>query len=420
MNGVTKLPAALADVDLTTPQVIPLAPDEPLGPCRAAFVARGRVRFVWKGDHVEAMFRPGETEAPIVALATIARTDARGLEAMVRSCLPHVDEIVLGIDGRSDEATKQVAKLYADRVYVFNARDIDLTDEEWADDEIHFGNARNIGRAMVRAPWTLVLDADERLARCRVDLRRQLAEADPEVGAFEVAIGSADFSQQDAQRLARTQYRFRGAVHNQLPISGLLSRVDASILHDLSLRDGAEQLRRVAQRNAAIEKLREPASEGDLSALFHLAKHQIGMRKVEEAERLVQDYRFRTHIHGELGPERVWLAVGMAATYLQQGDLRQAELWAVRTLMDGPSIEAFCILGDIAEDEHDFARALNWYEVACSVDPVGDEKFSVHPSITERWNRRAGLRGMCRQPPLQAMNGHDTQNGEAQCPTQAT
>jgi len=331
----------------------------------------------------------GAKESPLVALAMVVRDDIVGLERAIISCIDQVDEIVIVVDGRSNEETQKVAAAYADTWFIFKAADIGLSDEEWVADRIHFANARNFGRERVRAQWTLVIDADEIFA-ANVELRSLVRNLDPEVGAFTMAMGSSEFEQRDAQRFARTHYRYYSATHNQLAITGTIKDADAFILMDMSLRSEEETARRKAQRDHGILELLEEGKKGDLSALFHAAKHYMGVRD-ETGIPLVEDYRLRTDVHGPYAGERIWLALTVAAYYHERDDLRRAEMWAVRAILEGPRIEAFCMLGDMAEDENDLPRALAWYECACATEPLFD-KFCISDEIRRRFDRRDGLR----------------------------
>lgn len=396
--------------DVTFPEPVRLVflPSDRGGPAvaavRAALSPQGRLRLSMPSSgRLFADLDPGLPEEPVLALDTIVRNDAAGLERMLRSVLPHVDEIVLGVDGRSDKATLRVAQAYGDCVFVFEGADVGLSAEDWAPSEtnprgkIDFAAARNLGRSRVRAPWTLVIDSDEYLETA-VDLRKIVAEAPPELGTFAPLVrimerGQSIFETSDHQRLALAKYRWTEAVHNQLVCQASTPppKIDAVIVSDTSLRDEDEQAAREAQRDVGVGSLEEAAKAGNLNAYFHLAKHSINKSSLVEAVRLVEDFRLRCEPNSILGWKRQWLALGLAFRfYNSENDFQEANRWAVRVLLDGPSIAAFCLLGDIAEDEGDLLRAQSWYECACSVT---DNTNLAWPRLTNlRWGRLAGLR----------------------------
>jgi serine/threonine-protein kinase len=307
---------------------------------------------------------------------------------MLLSVLPHVDQIVLGVDGRSDRETLQVAEAYADISWTFDASDLHLSEEQWLANRIDFAAARNLGRQRVTLPWTLVVDSDEYL-RSGCDIREKVA-TESDVAAFGVRVNVNGFEHADRQRLARTYFRWWSATHNQLNIEGGDKPIQALIVQDTSLRLSQEIERRAQQRDLGIDLLEEEAAAGQLMALFHLAKHRLAQEDHPKAIKLVQDYRFRAEPHGPLVAERTALAFGAAGLFYEKGDFVEAELWAIRAMLDGPSVEAMCLLGDIAEDQGDLERALAWYEAACVVPEA--KKLRSQGFSDLRWGRREGLR----------------------------
>ncbi|MBV8722259.1 MAG: hypothetical protein JO277_08925 [Candidatus Eremiobacteraeota bacterium] len=367
-----------------------------LGDVRAALAPKGCVRFSASGVRLFADVDPGEPEAPLIALDTIARSDADGLERMLFSVLPHVDEIVLGIDGRSDDETLAVARAYADTAFVFEAADIGMPLEDWNPTEanprgkIDFAAARNLGRVRVKAPWALVIDSDEYLGEAD-DMRKHVRGAGDDVGGFGVPVRLGTFEHPDGQRLARTRYRWTEASHNQLLYSERRLPIGGRIVCDTSLRTLAEQAKRNAQRQVGIEEMVADAAKGNLTALFHVAKHSAGVDDdINEAVRLVESYRLKIEPHSPLADERAWLALTMAFRYFNEDNLGEADRWAVRALLDGPRMTAFCLLGDIAECDGDLVRARGWYECACALTEGQQIEW---PGVTElRYGRLSGIR----------------------------
>lgn len=364
--------------------------------------AHGRTRFAVAARNGDLKLRVSVSrvhnpQPPLIALSMLVRDDTAGFERAILTALSQVDEISVSVDGRSNAETLRLAELYADTVVVLQPGHLDLTEEEWSADRIHFAKARNASRALVKAPWALVIDADEVLRIAEgFDLRAFVATLDDTHGAVGVAMGSSEFAHRDPQRLARSSVLYYSSMHNQLPVTGKIAALPHSkmfVMHDISLRSEADNARRRQQREVGIEDLVVEGRKGDLPALFHAAKHFMGYLNAERGVPLVEYYRLRTEIHGPYVTERVWLALSVAAYYMHSNevDLRKAEQWAVRALLDGPRIEAFAMLGDIAEDEGDLHRARLWYECACAIEPNLD-KFTIHDDVSRRFGRRDGLR----------------------------
>ena len=237
----------------------------------------------------------------------IARSDEAGLKRAVESARSHVDWVVIGVDERSDQATHDLAKTLADDYWTFGAADIGLTDEEWTADKIHFANARNLGRCRIKLPWVLFLDTDEFLTTSD-DLRKVVKEAGNTVAfAPTVVLGVAQHT--DVQRLTQNHFRWASRTHNQLNVKGIFDEIPGTVIEQrLDLRSEAEIARREAQRNTAMEVMVADAEKGDLSAMYHVAKHAACGSEIEVAVKWVTKYRFNTEVHGFAAGDRAHFA----------------------------------------------------------------------------------------------------------------
>lgn len=367
-----------------------------LGLIRTVLAPKGRLRLSGTAGRIFADLDPGPAEPSLIALDTIVRSDAAGLERMLLTALPHVDEIVLGVDGRSDTETLRVAQAYGDCVFVFEAADVGLDEEAWSADRMHFANARNLGRSRVHAPWSLVVDADEYVAQAG-DLR-SLILANPSAEHVECAVASGGVQVKgDRQRLARSSLRWVSQTHNQLmPNTGISVASDLRVMEDKTLRAAEENARRDAQREAGIDELIDEAAKGNLSALLHLAKHRAGVGGIDEAVRLVEDYRLRIEPHSVLSDQRALAALTLAFRFYYEDDNAQSEVWALRALLDGPRIAALCLLGDLAEEQSDLIRARGWYEAACAITEEEPMDFSGVTGL--RWGRLEGIKMALKDP----------------------
>jgi hypothetical protein len=392
----------LAEAAISEPVRFVFLPFKRGGPAvssiRSVLAPKGRLRLSGTSARIFADLDPGPFEPAVIALDTIVRSDAAGLERMLLSVLPHVDEIVLGVDGRSDEETLRVAQAYADCVYVFEAADIGLDEAAWKANKIHFANARNLGRGRVRAPWTLVLDTDEYVESVG-DLRGDISLYPNATEHLECRVSSGGVTvNNDHQRIARTRLRWASATHNQLMSeTGLGGLSNLRIMEDKSLRAAEENARRDAQREMGIEELVEEAGKGNIAALVHLAKHRAGVGDDDdEAVRLVQDYRFRIEPHSILADQRALTALTLAFRFYYKDNNEQAEVWALRALLDGPYVVAFCLLGDLAEEQGDLVRARGWYEAACAITEKPAIDWSGVTAL--RWGRLAGIKAALADP----------------------
>lgn len=363
-----------------------------LGDLRRAVAPLGTaVRLSGTGLEIHADVDPGAPEAPVVALDMIARSDASGLERAVLSALLLVDEINIGIDGRSDAETLETAKLYADNVWTFNAQDLGMTPEQWEADKIHFSNARNKGRRQVKAPWTLFLDTDEKITIS--DDLRALAKSAPEntvAFAVEVYMLDTQARNRDGQRFALTEFHWERGTHNLLQIQGGTGDSKVRIEHDVSLRSKTEFSRRTKQRRDASDDLYEDAKKGDISALWHVAKQRLGDGDLDGVK-MAEEFRLKAEPFSIHAAERGWIAIGCSILYYNRADFINANIWAIRSLMDGPRVDAFAFLGDIAEADGRIVDAVCWYGAACGM-PVVEEQLAFDRFVEVRFDRYAALK----------------------------
>lgn len=368
----------------------------PVKDVRAALEPLGVLRLSVQDKTLHADIDTGAPETPVVTLDVIVRSDARGLERMLVSALPEVDRVVVGVDDRTTDDTFEIAKIFADDVYTFGCTDAKMTAEQWQANRIHFANVRNANRVRITTPWAFVLDSDEYL-EAPFGLRAAVRAAPDDIVALGLHVAMPGFAAYDKHRVSRTSCRWVSETHNQLIYNDAGITLEQTltttgkIVHDTSLRAPAEDARRTKQRRNNVDTWVEGAIErGDMNAVFHGAKQFIGDNDIERGLQYTQAFRFGTLPRGSAAPERAYLAVAVAAYYYERTeDTQNAELWAVRAFLDGPCIEAACILGDLAEDRGDLTEALTWYTFACSIED--DRPIKWVDTVAKRFGRRAGL-----------------------------
>jgi len=101
-----------------------------------------------------------------LSLCTIARDEAEFLPGLFDSICGLVDDLVIGIDDRTTDATEDLAHAAGARTFRFT----------WSDS---FAEARNQTLERARGDWILVLDPDERLLPAGRDAILELLAHDP-------------------------------------------------------------------------------------------------------------------------------------------------------------------------------------------------------------------------------------------------
>ncbi len=156
---------------------------------------------------------------PLLSLCMIVRDEETNLPRCIESVRAYVDEIVVADTGSRD-ATAAVARRLGARVF----------SHPWRDD---FAEARNAALRAARGAYALVVDADEWLEEAPPPeaFRRWLARCGEEALTVEIVdrAGGRPCRRYPLVRLfrCRPEYRYRGAIHEQI-VPAIAARLGAA------------------------------------------------------------------------------------------------------------------------------------------------------------------------------------------------
>lgn len=161
-------------------------------------------------DEASVAVVPEHAEAgrPTVSACLIVKNEEHFLRDCLDSLRGVVDEIVV-VDTGSTDRTVEIAEAAGARVF----------HEKWYND---FAAARNRSLAEATGDWILIIDADERLQPGQAEKLRQLI-ANPNADAYQILI--VNFPDNEESRVTshriglfrnRPEYRYRGAIHEQI------------------------------------------------------------------------------------------------------------------------------------------------------------------------------------------------------------
>lgn len=145
-----------------------------------------------------------------ISLCMIVKDEEQNIGRCLQSVTGAVDEIIV-VDTGSGDKTCQIAQSYGAKVRTFT----------WND---NFSDARNVSLDLATGDWILILDADEELAKESGAILRK-AVLNQEAEGYYVKIvnvsGDDSFPETSADMVFRVfrnrpEYRFRGAVHEQI------------------------------------------------------------------------------------------------------------------------------------------------------------------------------------------------------------
>lgn len=228
-------------------------------------------------------------------------------ESLLGSALASVsfaDEIVIGIDSRTQDRTEAIAREHGARVHHF----------DWGDD---FSAARNIGLRRARRDWILIIDADDRVtdwgaAQIAETLRRSRRDID--AYGFQIQNRRLDETVQEVDVLPSIRLfpNHRG-IHYENRVHEVLRAKDGSALRLGWLRGGhglvhygydpdIYRVRQKAQRNLALLGKQIQEHPRDRLTWFELTRQFLGIGHYGQAREAA---RVTLALPGRLRPELI-------------------------------------------------------------------------------------------------------------------
>jgi len=286
-----------------------------------------------------------------ISLCMIVRDEAEHLAACLDSVHDAVDEIII-LDTGSKDATKEIARRYTENVM----------DYVWEDD---FAAARNAAFSFAKMPYMMWMDADDVLDQSEkeklIALRPALNGSIDAVMMPYICARRPDGSPAlvfDRERIVRRDagFRFEGAVHEAMSVSGNVIREDIAIRHT------GQHAARSNLRNLGIYE-RMIASGAAMKARdwHYYARELMTAKRYEEAEK----------VFARVIGDNVWSVIRTDAllqrarclmNLKRTGEARAQLLCALAA--DTPSAELLCALGECEMQAGRDAAAVLWYRAA--------------------------------------------------------
>jgi glycosyltransferase involved in cell wall biosynthesis len=307
--------------------------------------------------------------------------EADTLEQAVRSVADHVDEIVIGVDSRSSDATRSIADRLATRTFEY-------TETSPPD----FPRMRNRALDLVQTDWALVLDGHEWIDHA------ELIPAALETTAWSIEIRT--LYEPDERRIPglsfpfprihRRHIRFGGAAaHEEVttPLDRRVSCLDVMVWHER--RPGAAAAARSAEKaGAELDVLRVAwMTRRDARALFYLAN---GLREAARYDEAIEAYD--TYLGVSTYPEEAWQArLYLARCHAARHAWRAAQDTYERAVVLAPErAEGAVGLGYALLAQGDARRAAAWFRMAASLPEPRDCRLFVEVPVY-RWGAWHGL-----------------------------
>jgi len=286
-----------------------------------------------------------------LSLCMIVKDEEERLGACLESVREAVDEIII-VDTGSSDRTKEIAHRYTPHVH----------DYVWKDD---FADARNVSFAYATKPFILWLDADDVLDTPEreklIALKRRLdRKIDAVMTPYHYAF-SPDGTPSlvfERERIVRKDagFRFLGAVHEAMAVSG-------NVIHeDIVIRHTGQHGESSNRRNLSIYEKR--LADGRSMTARDWYYYGRELKSAGEAERAIQAFDAFLALDGWI-ENRIDACILRGECLLTLGESRRAKESFFLAMMNGaPKAEALCALGACFLAEEELEAAAHWYRAA--------------------------------------------------------
>lgn len=321
------------------------------------------VRIEAMGPFLLAVCGPPAKKNFKLSVTLPVRDEAEDLEATLASFRAVADEIVVGVDPRTVDNTREVAAKYAEVVF-------DLVDPEGPEGEkvpaggVHFSHMRNQCIERCSSEWIFMTEGHERL-QTGTDTLICLDKVMPKAAKVGFVLRQGTGQQWGFPWLFRNEskIRFTRPTHNVLdypPGTYAVQLPEVRTMHERHPDRGAARVeqRKVQNRLSLLEDWMVNENE---NSLFYLGSEWRSWDE-DRATRYLEEY---IALPTKNGPMRYHTRLILAKLYAKKKDLKSAREILVGAAGDDWSrTEHWIWLGDIAYNEGRYEEALQFYQYA--------------------------------------------------------
>lgn len=299
-----------------------------------------------------------------VSLCFPARDEAADIEKCLASYRGFVDEMVIGIDPRTKDATRELAAKYAEHVF-------ELTELRGPADDLapeggfHFAHARNQCMSRCTMPWIFMTEAHEPIVE-GADALLHLHQVEPYVQVAHVVRqgGHAPYREQWLFPWLcrnRPDIRYERSTHNSLNYGDLpwVILPQVKTMHErVHERTSARAAQRKVQNR--LKLLEDWVRDGNVWSLSYLGSEW----REHSGEKAVQYLREYMNV-GKFSVLRYHTRLVLAKELVKLGRIDEAQdVLHAATGDDWTRCEHWIQLGDLAFEAEKYPQALTFYEYA--------------------------------------------------------
>ncbi|MEW6448002.1 MAG: glycosyltransferase [Bacillota bacterium] len=301
-----------------------------------------------------------------VSLCMIVKDEEQNIRRCLESVAGAVDEIVV-VDTGSSDGTCHIASEFGARVHLF----------PWNN---NFSDARNVSLEQATGDWILFLDADEELSRESREVLRALAAEDGVEGYFVKIInylgndGWIEPCPDLVFRLFRNrpEYRFRGAIHEQI-VDVILeknSQAKYQVAENLVIFHYGYLNRQIEEKDKKHRNLELIRRELAAAPENRLLRYHYGV-ELYRAGRCGEAAAELTRAANGIDPQTIYLPKLLRYIVLAYHGARNSEK-TLETVQIGLGLfpnyaDLYYYGGLISLEQRDYARAYDFFQKAVSM-----------------------------------------------------
>lgn len=294
-----------------------------------------------------------------ISLVMILKNEAATIERAIKSVLPIVDEVIIGIDRLTEDTTEKIVRNLLE----------EKSDQGWKiskfDFKDDFSQIRNQYIAKSICSHVLILDGHEYIDQFSLKYIQQLKKMDqpPDVVDVNVTMQDGDgliiFQQ---PRIFKKTIRYHYPIHNAiLHDENRVTMPQITIVHDQPV--SRLRMRQEQRDQINIAGLQKFADEGDARAMYYTAIQHYESKRWNDAIGWFKKYIKLSAFDAERYQARLYLAT----CYSNQQQYSQAEQCLYDCFKDEVvRNEHLIALGDICFRKDKYHLALSYYRQAAS------------------------------------------------------
>jgi len=299
-----------------------------------------------------------------ISLCMIVKNEEPVLAKCLDSVKGLVEEIII-VDTGSTDNTKAIAANYTSQIFHF----------DWTDD---FSAARNDSFSHATQDYILWLDADDWLQendRAKLKLLKQTIDSNVDSISMDYYVGFDPLGQPTAvikrNRLVKRskQFQWHDPVHEYLAVEGHVVYSDIAVSHG-RVHTNSERNLRIYERALA---------RGSILSNRQLLHYAMELTANDYFEKAIEIYQTIITDRASFFEDQLLACDRMAHCHHELGNKEQELQALLKTFnYDIPRADYVCRIAYYFQENNDFEKAVNWYQLALKLDKPENRLFGIN------------------------------------------